>query len=357
MKVDPEAFTKYAESSGSDLFLYSGQITNKGANELITSVLTREDRREHASLLLCTYGGNADAAYRIARFLQRLYAKLTLLITGPCKSAGTLIAAGFDELAFSFRGEIGPLDIQLAKPDEIAGTAYSSGLDALRAYDDLSVKYYESFEYYLLRTIGSSQGFITTKTAAEFACALGAGLIGPIAGQIDPYRLSEVGRAMNVAREYATRLDRGNQRMFAVARLVESYPSHGFVIDEQEAKDLFFNVRPLTADEYFIQVAIGSCAYWPASDTVDVRDLLEWAESQPVSPDQEAEGGADGEEARGGEAEASPESPSLPDAGVGKAQRRGAKRKKARSAKRRAPSKKPDPGKSGAEPPRPVARG
>jgi ClpP class serine protease len=42
-------------------------------------------------------------------------------VSGYCKSAGTLIALGANELAFGEHGELGPLDVQIAKRDEVLG--------------------------------------------------------------------------------------------------------------------------------------------------------------------------------------------------------------------------------------------
>ena len=272
-----DAVVQFSEKSDSDLYLYSGPITGDGANQLISAILLHGSRRPKAGVILTTYGGSPDAAYRIARFVQDNYSQFRLLIAGPCKSSGTLVATGADELAFSITGEIGPLDIQLAKPDEIGNL--SSGLDALRAYTDLSDYCYNTFERYLLETLNRSQGLISTKTAAEFACNLIAHLVPPIASQIDPYRLAEVGRAMSVAMDYGYRLDRGNLRLFGLDRLVNRYPSHGFVIDAKEATEIFHNTEAMTSEEYDVVIAIGTDASWPSNKPL-VRDLV--AESKKL---------------------------------------------------------------------------
>jgi hypothetical protein len=49
---------------------------------------------------------------------------------------------------------------------------------------------------------------------------------------------------MNIAKEYGERLDAvtHNLKEGALERLLTEYPEHGFVIDGQEAKELFVNV-------------------------------------------------------------------------------------------------------------------
>ena len=51
---------------------------------------------------------------------QRSYKKFIVLVSGYCKSAGTLVACGAHELVFSDAGEIGPIDIQMEKKDDLS---------------------------------------------------------------------------------------------------------------------------------------------------------------------------------------------------------------------------------------------
>ncbi len=84
----------------------------------------------------------------MVRYLKKHYegGKIRLLIDGPCKSAGAMIALGVDEIAFGPRGELGPLDTQLTKQDEIL--FMSSGLDILQALSVVTSK--------LLRTVSTT---------------------------------------------------------------------------------------------------------------------------------------------------------------------------------------------------------
>jgi len=59
--------------------------------------------------------------------------------------------------------------------------------------------------------------------------------------------LGEIHRAMNIARNYGQRLILHGKNIKehdrSLSRLILSYPSHGFIIDRSEAKNLFLNVR------------------------------------------------------------------------------------------------------------------
>ncbi|HVG33926.1 MAG TPA: hypothetical protein VM911_12635 [Pyrinomonadaceae bacterium] len=233
----PTLFKEVSDALDADLFLYSGNIERNLASIFLNEA-DRPTRRRNAALILCTTGGDADAAYIIARYLKNNYEKFFLFVFGWCKSAGTLIALGADEIIMSVRGELGPLDVQLLKTDELLFR--SSGLDIAAAIKSLSDQAFEIFEKHFLEIIRRGGGAITTHTAAEIASSLSVGLVSPITDQIDPLRVGEVERAINIAYEYGIRLNNNPDR---VTSLIKNYPSHSFVIDYKEAGELFQNVR------------------------------------------------------------------------------------------------------------------
>ncbi len=192
---------------------------------------------------MSTYGGSPDGAYRIARTLRRLYGEFTAYIFGACKSAGTLITIGATEIVMTDFGELGPLDIQLPKVDELdneSGLVYRQALDALKEHS------FDVFERCYLEIKRKSGGSISTKTASAIATDLATGTISPIAAQIDPLKIGETSRALAITYAYGSRLTDNTE---ALEILISGYPSHGFVIDYEEAKDLLGNVRPMTQEE------------------------------------------------------------------------------------------------------------
>ncbi len=223
-----------------DLFLYSGGIYPQPANQLVLSVLQRNPRKKNVSLLLTTYGGDAHQAYRLARLFRRLYKSFRVVVFGPCRSAGTLIAVGANALSFGVIGELGPLDVQLPKPDEIV--LQSSGLDALEALAMLREAAFDAFESYMVEIVNKSSGRVSTKTACDISAQLVIGLFQPISQQIDPHKLSEVNRMMKIAKDYGERLGTPNLKTGQLDHLIEDYPSHGYIIDHEEAGDIFDKV-------------------------------------------------------------------------------------------------------------------
>jgi ClpP class serine protease len=99
-----------------DVFLYNGGIERSEDLRFIEFIA---DNKKHDALklVLVTPGGNPDAAYKIARYIQSTYGDFHCFVPGFCKSAGTLLAIGANELIFSPYGELGPLDVQLTKAE------------------------------------------------------------------------------------------------------------------------------------------------------------------------------------------------------------------------------------------------
>lgn len=233
----PDVIEQVSLKLNSDIYLYSGILDKDGADRFILAAEENKSK-ENVILILTTHGGHADAAYRIARYLKRTYGKFALYVFGQCKSAGTLLALGADEIVMSCLGELGPLDVQIFKRDELLFR--NSGLDISEALESINGYAFSIFQKQFLEIIRRSSGIITTKTAGEIASAITTGLLAPIAGQLDPLRIGEMQRAIRVASDYAERL---NTNHITIKKLVEGYPSHSFVIDFDEAKSLFQNVR------------------------------------------------------------------------------------------------------------------
>ena len=113
-----QVVSSVAEQLDADVIHYNGPVQRHADTQLIQECITRR-RRKNILLLLVTTGGDADPAYRIARCLQTKYERFFLYVSGYCKSAGTLVATGAHELVISDHGELGPLDVQMSKKDEL----------------------------------------------------------------------------------------------------------------------------------------------------------------------------------------------------------------------------------------------
>lgn len=184
-------------------------------------------------------------------------------MTGYCKSAGTLVATGASEIVIADCGELGPLDVQMSKEDELGETR--SGLTVLSALSILHSKAFDAFEYFLLETKRRSAGTITTRTAIRVATDLAGKLLAPIYEHVDAMHVGEAGRSLEIAAAYGEILGvKGrNLRPETLERLTQEYPSHGFVIDRFQAEKLFLRVRPPRSTEAELANLLGDVALTP----------------------------------------------------------------------------------------------
>ena len=241
IKAVAKKYKEYANRTDTDIFVFAGPILYSASCDFVDGVIKMSAHRSNCLLFLTTPGGDPHAAYRIIRVLRARYKKVILGVSGPCKSAGTLICVGAHELVMSESGELGPLDVQLAKPDELIPN--SSGLDIIEALAVTTQSAFEVLETRMFELVADSSGAISTKTAAEISSSFAVELFKPIMAQIEPDRLGEVQRAIKIAQAYGEKLGSPNLKPSSMQKLVDGYPSHGFVIDLEEAKSLFKKVR------------------------------------------------------------------------------------------------------------------
>lgn len=225
-----------------DIWIYAGQVNMGGYERLCQLIEARPlPQAKEVLLVLSTAGGDAHAGFRIARSLQHYYGKFDVLVPRYCKSAGTLLCVGATTLYLANKSELGPLDVQVKKNDELVGR--NSGLDILQAVNYLQNQALNAFKTYV-NDLTKNEG-LSTKVASDIASRLTSGLFSPIFGQIDPMRLAEMQRATDIAFAYGARLNESSDilQVNGLARLVVDYPSHGFIIDRKEARQIFQRVE------------------------------------------------------------------------------------------------------------------
>lgn len=255
-----------------DLIVYWGDLGRPQDDELLKVLRARRLRR-NCILWLITRGGDANVAYRIARTLQRVYhtrekdetkkGVFNLFVSSICKSAGTILASGADKLLMSDEAELGPIDIQLRKPDEVGER--TSGLTPVQALGGLETHSISLFKkYFGVLRFDDALSF-STKMAAEIATNITTGMFTSLYSQIDPIRLAEVERMLKISGEYVARIGKSNLKPGGMERLLGGYPSHGFVIDRLEATEIFRQVEE--SPEELNRLA----RYWEpfSSDVVD----------------------------------------------------------------------------------------
>lgn len=275
-----EAAKKAATGIDADVYLFNGTV-QRGRDLVCVETVSRQKSRDRAVLLPVTNGGDPDAAYKIARYLQDKYDAFTALISGTCKSAGTLMALGAGEIAFTPFGELGPLDIQLTKVDRFDGL--QSGLAIQDALDTLEGRATQSFYQVIQDYMQANAGVISFATASKAAADFVAQLYAPVFSRVDPEEIGARSRSMRIATEYGKRLDAKakNLKKDTLRLLAETYPSHSFAIDHREAENLFNRVRAATPAEQALVDALGRFARFelPRGSDFEFRAL-----STPAKP-------------------------------------------------------------------------
>jgi hypothetical protein len=285
---------KLMEEGDRDLLVFSGSIDSDTGETFIRQLLEYKGVRKKATLYLCTYGGDPHAAYRMARVLRRRYpGHVRILIGSLCKSAGTMIALCADSLGFSDFGELGPLDTQLSRPDEVLQRA--SGLEVFSTLQYLTDHAFTCFEQNMLTIIRRSGQTVSTRLASEIASKLTTGLLKPITAQLDPYRIGIAQRGLEVTKVYGRQLANvKNLRTNAdeiVEHLVKDYPTHAFVIDQEEAKTLFKNVDSFNETEQQLFEQLRAALERPSDDPFIVNFASQLAQqaSKEKQEDENAE--------------------------------------------------------------------
>lgn len=254
-----------AAQTDSDVLFINSPLERDLDTQLITG-LKKRLKRKNAIMVLVTEGGNPDVAYRIARALQDNYTHFTVIVSGYCKSAGTLIALGANALVMSDYAELGPLDIQMKKDDHLGEN--QSGLTIPNALHSLQEYSYMAFQEFFIETVKRSRGRITTKTASKIATDLVTGLFAPVFQQLDPLHIGEAGRANSIAEHYGIRLIAKSKitNKKGLQYLIAQYPSHGFVIDRKEAERIFETVKEPDEAQALLLEAMGDPAITPLQE-------------------------------------------------------------------------------------------
>lgn len=304
--------TALGEKFDADVLVLNFEILPPVDFALMGMVAGRK-RRKNVILCLTTEGGSADSAFRMMRFLQSSYEKVVVVVPGWCKSAGTLMCIGAHELYMGDLGELGPLDVQIVKADEM--DEQKSGLVAEAAFEKLQQ---EAFKFFMgfVREIGGSEYRVTLKTASEIATKMTIGVVTPIFDKLEPVTIGEDYRSNRLAQAYAERLNthsknlKRDRSLDALENLLSGYPSHGFVIDLKEASMLFKNVKPLTSEMVDVVRQLGAGSVLPRNRRQEQGPKLEFlndeiqhqvksakaGSAEPRGPEQPVQHGGNGSE-------------------------------------------------------------
>ena len=207
---------------------------------------------EELDLVIHSSGGDIDSAYQIAELLRLHAKKINACVPYYAKSAATLLCISSDEIIMDELAQLGPLDAQV-RAGKKGGGQYVSALNPFKALEQL--------QKFALETLTFSIQMLDKNTelghdeCTKHAVAFVAATSGPLFAKLDPEKLGEYSRALNVGKEYGERLLKrfGNwddkKRRDVLEKLVHGYPSHDYVIDQRELQELGFTVKLFSDDE------------------------------------------------------------------------------------------------------------
>ena len=227
-------------------------IINGPVNELMESMVTISvhPTNNTCAIFLTTYGGSADVAYRVMRLFQRKYSRVKVVVFSQCKSAGTIMAIGADDLYMHESAELGPLDVQVY---DGVKSSVNSGLDFNTALVIARGEVVDSFAT-AFQMMTSAK--VSRMHAIEAAGRIAQSVASALYSQVDPVMIGAMQRSIAVAMEYGTRLAKRPNSISPdnLRKLIAGYPAHSFCIDRDEAQNLFSSVHKLENDQNIVAV-------------------------------------------------------------------------------------------------------
>ncbi len=239
--------------AGVPQFLYFGGIGPDGviaARQAIRNYKQFKPDVNEVDVIIHSPGGIADDAYRLIKNFHSHFETINVIVPFWAKSAATLFSIGATRIVMDEFGEFGPLDAQLVKPkDDNPGYDPESALNDESAVELIERRYQYLYES-MHTQIYQNEDIVIEKT--ELSRQLLENLskfYTPMLSQINPYKLGEKKRILDIGRQYALRIltqfgklrDRQLVQRF-VDFLINGCPDHGFVIDKLLLEKFLKNV-------------------------------------------------------------------------------------------------------------------
>jgi hypothetical protein len=246
------------------------------------------ERGEKVELLLHSGGGHPDIAFTVMKFFRRRFKQINAIVPLHAKSSATLMCLGADKIFMGELADLGPIDIQIDDLYEHGDKSFSP-LDEFKSMEFLRDMSIEWMDYYA--NLMNAQYGVSFKQGLQDSIPLVTGLMAPIFGQIDPIKMGGYRRAIAIGEEYAKRMLAltGNPKAKdIIQQVVWEYPSHDFMIDSEEAKELGLPVERLPeSQDYRLSAAIneiGRDHYHGFAPTEENRPARTVRKNRPATP-------------------------------------------------------------------------
>lgn len=219
-----------------------------------------ERRCKNLDIVLHSSGGDINAAYQIVELLRCHCEHMTTIIPIYAKSAASLFILGSDKLVMGELAELGPLDTQIVEREK-GGRKYTSALNPFKTLEELQRFSLETLDVTVKLLLTRAE--LSVEEAIKHGIDFASRISSPLFSQLNSEKVGEYSRALAVGKEYGERLLRrytewqdAEDRDAILEKLIRGYPSHDYIIDYKELKEIGFNVSHPSKDEKPILEAI-----------------------------------------------------------------------------------------------------
>lgn len=223
------------------ILFHSGinDISTLELKKTIGDYLYTHENIKEVDFIIESPGGSADSAYKIISFLRKSFETVNIIIPFWAKSAATILSLGGSKIIFSANGELGPIDVQLRKEKEDSyETELESALIDEAALITIEERAKSLFQSLFLLAHDNKYIPIQKNILSNQILDFVAKFYEPLLRQINPYKIGEKKRNLEIGERYAVRIlsQYHNEipqelRRFFIDFLVHGCPHHGYVVD------------------------------------------------------------------------------------------------------------------------------
>ena len=232
---------------------------------------------ERLSVVLHSGGGDINAAYQIVDVLTNHCQHMTTVVPLWAKSAATLFVLGSNDVVLSEIAQLGPLDTQVPEREK-GGIKYASALNPFKTLEELQRFSLETLDVTVKLLLARAE--LSVDEAIGRAMDMVGRIAAPLFSQLTAEKVGEYSRALAIGEAYGERLMRRiprwenqDEREKVLDKLIRGYPSHDYIIDYKELKELGFTVSLPTKDEEpIVQAMLEYLSKRPKQEIVVVED-------------------------------------------------------------------------------------
>jgi|SRR5256885_13735877 len=219
-------------------------------------------------VLVHSFGGDADACYRIAQVIRDFAANVTFLVPFHAASGATLVCLCGDEIRLGAYAALGPIDIsigdiELASIDNFREFAADCRRDIETVLEEGESTRSTDVESVLLREMVAQE------------TALGIGSLYRVSSLTGHY-------AFRLLHDYMFngRSDRSTKAQKIADGLLHTYPSHDFVLDYHMSSELGLPVSEMEEEESDLTKSLVDMLGYLTQQQVICKDLGEVDEGE-----------------------------------------------------------------------------